>query len=58
MCPHILCVNRPNSTWEGWRFQLTQLFSLTPDLQLYFTPAQATDNDFTTIVTLRLELAI
>ena len=41
-----------------WRFQLTQLFSVTPDLQLYFTPAQSTDNNFGTVITLRLQLAI
>ena len=42
----------------SWRFQLTQLFSLTPDLQVYFRPSKATDNDFSTVITLRLQLAI
>ena len=41
-----------------WRFQLTQIFSVTPDLQVYFTPAKATDDDFSTIFTVRLQLAI
>jgi len=41
-----------------WRFQLTQIFSVTPDLQMYFTPSKAVDGDFSTILTLRLQLAI
>lgn len=41
-----------------WRFQLTQLFSVTPDLQVYFTPSKAMDDDFTVIGGLRLKLAI
>lgn len=41
-----------------WRFQLTQLFSVTPDLQVYFTPSKATDGDFSTVFTVRLQLAI
>ena len=41
-----------------WRFQLTQLFSVTPDLQVYFTPSKAMDDDFTVIGGLRLQLAI
>jgi hypothetical protein len=41
-----------------WRFQLTQLFSVTPDLQVYFTPSKAMDDDFSVIGGLRLQLAI
>jgi len=40
------------------RFQLTRIFSVAPDPRLYFTPSKATNDDFSTVATLRLQLAI
>lgn len=41
-----------------WKLQLTHRIAFTPDLQMYFTPARATDRDITTIVGLRLRIVL
>ena len=41
-----------------WKIQLTHRIAFTPDLQMYFTPARATDRDITTIVGLRLRIVL
>ena len=41
-----------------WRLQLTQLLSVTPDLQLYFTPARGTNRKPVAVFGLRMQVAI
>ena len=41
-----------------WRLQLTQLFSVTPDVQLYFTPARSASRKPVAIFGLRIQLSI